>query len=218
MPAATGASPSRSPGRGERKRRFAGVSLLLPLLLGGCANTKASSYVAPGVTHVYQKTMVFARTDPSMQRKIEDRVVQGLTRAGIEAYSSARTLPAEHNPDLEEAKFAELGIDTVLILQVDSMKVVEKEVMAASTTTQKRKDGTTVTTQNPAVKSQITEGTFTATLRDAKTQGEVWVNSGRSEGVWLASVDTVRDSFIDNAVADLVTSGVLAVHKTAPPQ
>ena len=218
MPAATGASPSRSPGRGERKRRFAGVSLLLPHLLGGCANTKASSYVAPGVTHVYQKTMVFARTDPSMQRKIEDRVVQGLTRAGIEAYSSARTLPAEHNPDLEEAKFAELGIDTVLILQVDSMKVVEKEVMAASTTTQKRKDGTTVTTQNPAVKSQITEGTFTATLRDAKTQGEVWVNSGRSEGVWLASVDTVRDSFIDNAVADLVTSGVLAVHKTAPPQ
>jgi hypothetical protein len=31
----------------------------------------------------------------------------------------------------------------------------------------------------------------------------------------MASVDTVRDSFIDNAVADLVTSGVLAVRKPA---
>jgi hypothetical protein len=131
MPAATGPpSLTRSPGGGQRKRWFAGVSLLPLLLLGGCANTKASSYVAPGVTRVYQKTMVFAQTDPSMQRKIEDRVVQALSRAGIESYSSARTLPAEHNPDLEEAKFAELGIDSVLILQVDSMKIVEKEVVA----------------------------------------------------------------------------------------
>jgi hypothetical protein len=193
-----------------------GIRLVLSMVvLVACANTKTNSYVAPGVTRVYQKTMVYAKTDPSQQRKVEDRFVAGLQQAGIEAYSSARTLPAEHNPDLEDAKFAELGIDTVLIVQIDAMKVVEKELVPASTTTTKKKDGSVVTSQNAAVKGQVPEGAFTATLRDARTQADLWVNSGRSEGVWMATPDTLRDSFIDNAVADLASSGVLTVRKRA---
>ena len=130
-----GSAPARQDGAGEVMLRRTSIALavLLVLLvpLAAAAGTKSkSTWASPDLQPAaYQKVVVLAKTtDDVAMRVLEDTVVSGLKRKGIEAVQAYLVLQPDDllSDESIDAKAKELGADAGLVFTVTGESTVVK--------------------------------------------------------------------------------------------
>jgi hypothetical protein len=200
----------------------------------GCASTKTVTYTNPDFAgHRFAKVLVFVKLeDVSVRTQMEDAFVAQLRKAGVAAYSATTVWAAAEDAQSREARVAELGIDSVLVVQLRSSGMTAPQTYYAgggsSGNTNINSHGYATTTaydpmnaysgRNPAAASVVTtkgspHAVFAAGLVDVSTRRSAWIDQAATSGSSGASFETVRASFIETTVSDLLAANVLL---TAP--
>jgi hypothetical protein len=208
------------------------VAAVLAFLVA-CASstTKTSTRSNPEFAgQHFQKVVVVVRLDDAVVRKqMEDAFVAQLGQNGIAAFSALAVWGSGVEPKAQEARLAEDGIDSVLVVQLQGTGMSAKRTASSSApsapNTNPAANHEYVTTTaydpmnsfsgpSPTSTSRTTTtlspyAVFMVGLVDAATKRTAWVDKAKSTGSGAATMETVRDSFIETTVRDLVAADVL---------
>jgi hypothetical protein len=178
----------------------------------GCASTKLTSFKDPDYAQKeFKGVLVTANTGNLEQKfKLEASMDKSLTRSGVYAVEGNKLfLPTRDFTDDEKAEIClKNNIDAHLVINVKGLgdKKEYVPVWGSTTTT----DGnTSQTTYNGGYNQEKSWGEFEAVLYDVANGRKAWIASSFTEGEYLATQNTVIDSYCAEAVDKLLKDKLL---------
>jgi hypothetical protein len=183
-----------------------------------CVSTSTTAVRNPEFAAAKKFTKVVVLGDFSnlaTRKRIEDGLVVRLGDAHITAIPSTSIFIEMPDPSVALPRFAEVGADAVLIIQVTGADVTTHQISGGSSSTQASAScfggtcsGSSTTTYQSPTYVQKPHMTARAKLVNVATNGLVWQDEGESHGGGFTNFQTLEGSFSAKVTEDLAASGL----------
>lgn len=201
------------------------VLIAVVAALTSCVSTNTTAIRNPEFTGGKKFTKVVVLGDfgsLATRKRIEDGLVVRLGDAHITAIPSTSIFIEMPDAFVALPRFAEVGADAVLIIQVTGADVTTHQISGGSSSTQASAScfggtcsGSSTTRYQSPTYVQKPHMTARAKLVDVGTNKLVWQDEGESHGGGFTNFQTLEGSFSAKVTEDLSASGLFGTAAVA---